>query len=181
MKHNIVGNPDGNPIRARWAFPTTVRTIATLEREHGDWISGKGTHYDFDPLFVDPDAASPDFSLRSKSPAINAGTWLTTINSDTANNQTLITLEDATPFYSGAGSPWFIEGETGDIIETQHGQTTTILSINYDKNTITVSPAINIIRGEGVALDYTGTAPDLGAHEYSGYRGISVPKNFKKE
>ncbi len=132
-------------------------------------------------MFVDPDAEHPDFALQESSPAIDSGTWLTTITSTTATDQTSITVQDATPFYSGSGAPWFIEGQSGDIIKTQHGQTTAILTINYDTNTITVSPAIDIIRGEGVALDYTGTAPDLGAHEYSGYRGISAPKNFKKE
>jgi hypothetical protein len=178
IKHNIFGNPDGSSIRARW---NKTSTIAVLETEHEDWISGGGTHYEFDPLFVDPDAEHPDFALQESSPAIDSGTWLTTITSTTATDQTSITVQDATPFYSGSGAPWFIEGQSGDIIKTQDGQTTAILTINYDTNTITVSPAIDIIRGEGVALDYTGTAPDLGAHEYSGYRGISAPKNFKKE
>ena len=71
-------------------------------------------------------------------------------------------MGDASYFYDG----WTIPDETGDQIKTKNGQTATILSINYDTNTITVSPAIDIINGEGLALNYSGLAPDIGAHEY---------------
>ncbi len=165
IKHNIFGDPDGTTMMARWS-PYGDKTLTEYEQLHGDWISGVGTHYNFDPLMTDP--ANQDFTLQSNSPAINAGTWLTTIASPTASNQTSIILDDATPFYSGSGSPWFIEGETGDTIKTQNGQITEIQSINYDTNAITVSPAINIVNGEGVALDYEGTAPDIGAFEFTG-------------
>lgn len=177
IKHNIFGNPDGI-IKAKWYQPSTTRTIAELEQQHIDWIPGAKTHYNFNPLFVDPDAAIPDFRLKQSSQAIDRGTWLTIITCATANNQTSITLDDATPFYSGAGAPWFIEGETGDVIKTQNGQLTTIQSIDYKTNTITVSPGINIVRGEGVALNYFGLAPDIGAYEYDSRLTLNTPKGL---
>jgi parallel beta-helix repeat protein len=115
-----------------------------------------------DPSFTNP--ANQDFTLQPTSPAINAGTFLTTITSNTANSRTSLKVADAGYFYDG----WGIPGEVGDIIKTQNGQTTTIQSINYDTNAIVVNPAINIIKNEGVALKYSGSAPDIGAFEFTG-------------
>jgi len=165
IKYNLFGDPC-KTIQGFWS-PHYVKTVEWLEDYESQWIND--THIlGQDPLFIDPDAGTPDFTLQASSPAIDHGTWLTTITSNTANNQTSITLEDAIPFYSGAGAPWLIEGETGDTIKTENGQITTIQSIDYDTNTITVSPAIDIVNGEGVALDYAGSAPDLGAFEFTG-------------
>ncbi len=72
-------------------------------------------------------------------------------------------MGDASYFYDG----WTIPDETGDQIKTKNGQTATILSINYNRNTITVTPAIDIVNGEGLSLNYFGLAPDIGAHEYA--------------
>jgi len=63
---------------------------------------------------------------------------------------------------------WNIYGEVGDTIKTESRQVTTIQSINYDTNTLTVSPSINIVQGEGLSLYYEGSAPDIGAFEYVG-------------
>lgn len=181
IKHNIFGQPDSSEVLARYALHNSIRNISTLEQNHKDWISGAKTHYNVDPLFIAPDAASPDFRLQKGSQAIDRGTWLTTIASATANNQTSITLDDATPFYSGAGAPWFIEGETGDVIKTQNGQLTTIQHIDYKTNTIAVSPGINIVRGEGVSLNYSGLAPDIGAYEYDNSLTLSSPTGLMIE
>ncbi len=163
ISHNIVGDPVNSAmIRWRDSLGSSGETLELAEANNEDWIVG--TNIESDPLFTNE--STQDFTLKSTSPAIDTGTWLTTITSATANNQTSIALEDATPFYSGAGSPWFIEGEVGDTIKTENGQITEIQSINYDTNAITVSPAIDIVNGEGIALKYGGSAPDIGAHEY---------------
>jgi len=114
----------------------------------------------YDPLFTD--VADRVFTLQPSSLLIDAGMWLTTITSLTANGQTSFTVDDVGYFYDG----WSISGETGDQIKTEHGQVATILNINYDMNTINVSPAIDIVNGEGLALNYFGAAPDIGAYEY---------------
>lgn len=119
-----------------------------------------------DPLYDDPD--NRVFTLQQGSPMIDAGAWLTTITSATANGVTSFNVKDADYFYDG----WTIPGETGDVIKTENGQTATILTINYDKNKITVSPAIDIVNGDGLALNYFGSAPDIGAYEY-GITGAS--------
>ena len=113
-------------------------------------------------------ANSRNFTLRSSSPMIDAGAFLTTVTSTTASGRTAFIVDDAAYFYDG----WGIPGETGDKIKTEHGQVTTIQTIDYDTHTITVSPAINIVNGEGVALNYFGSAPDIGAFEYT------VPGDF---
>ncbi len=82
---------------------------------------------------------------------IDTGAFLTTITSATASSQTAFTVDDAAYFYDG----WGIPGETGDTIKTQNGQITTIQNINYDTNTITVSPATDIVNGEGLSLNYS--------------------------
>lgn len=110
------------------------------------------------------DGPGNDFNLNSTSNAIDAGGWLTTITSSTNTGQTSFVVSDSMYFYDG----WDIPGETGDIIKTEGGEETTITDINYGTHTLTVSPAIDIVNGEGLSLTYNGTAPDIGAYESTG-------------
>jgi hypothetical protein len=95
---------------------------------------------------------------------IDAGTWMTTITSSTASGVSSFVVADSRYFYDG----WGIPGETGDIIMTQNCAVTTVKSIDYETHTITVNPPIDIIEGEGLALNFSDSAPDIGAHEYQG-------------
>ncbi len=113
-----------------------------------------------DPKLTNP--ASGDMRLQSSSPCIDAGQWLTTITSATGSGTSFV-VADPYFFFDGYG----ISGVSGDTIKTQNGQKTTIQSINYNTKTITVSPAINIVNGEGLSLDYSGSKPDIGAIEYT--------------
>lgn len=162
IKNNLFGDPD-KAIRGLWAG--NVADVSWLEKNDPQWVAGTNV-IGQDPLFRNTD--KHDFRLQDGSPAIDRGSFLTTISSPTAAKQTRITLADATPFYSGAGAPWFIEGDVGDTIKTEHGRISTIQTIDYKNNTLTVSPAIDIVQNEGLSLDYAGSAPDLGAHEYRG-------------
>ncbi len=138
---------------------STAKTLTQVESQYPtEWFG----NLEGNPLFTN--AANHDFTLQSNSPAIDAGDWLSTITSSTSSGKTSFTVADAKYFYDG----WGIPGETGDVIKTEHGQTTTIQSIDYNTNTLTVSPAISIVNGEGLALDYSGTKPDIGAIEYTG-------------
>ncbi len=112
-----------------------------------------------DPKFVS--ASNADFHLQSDSPAIDAGTFLTKTRS--SGSGTKIPIEDAGYFFDGYGIV------DGDIIQLE-GQTQTaqIVSVDYDNNIITVDRSFSWYSGQGVALAYSGSAPDIGAFEYEG-------------
>lgn len=136
-----------------------------------NWLDNAG-----DPKFVDitgtPDPMDEDqfdFSLQSDSPCIDSGGFLTTITSETGSGTSFV-VDDAGYFFFPWGS---MDGEilgaalVGDTIQFE-GQTSTaiITSIDYDTNTITVDQTVSWTQGDGVALEYNGTAPDIGAYEY---------------
>jgi len=123
-----------------------------------------------DPLFKN--TTLNDFTLKSDSPAIDAGTWLSTIISPTGSG-TSFEVADGSYFYDGYDIP----GETGEIIKTQGGQIATIVDIKGNK--ITVNKPINWTFGEGLALNYEGVAPDIGAKEYKLSTHLSPPKGLK--
>ncbi len=141
--------------------PVHQRTDIRNPNPNWDDVFCTANHYrdDVDPRFTNP--GSGDFTLQSSSPCINAGTWLTVTRS--AGSGTSIPVNDASYFTDG----WNII--EGDIIQLQ-GQTTTarITSINYDTNTITVDRSLTWTSGQGVALAYSGSAPDIGVYEYAG-------------
>ena len=139
---------------------TTQSTFAAISSAFGKEFPSGSINLSVDPKYMD--AANRDFSLQPGSPMIDAGTWLTTITSGTASGVSSFVVDDSRYFYDG----WGIPEETGDIIKTENGKVTTIISIDYETNTIKVSPAINTVNGEGLALSYSGSAPDIGAHEY---------------
>ncbi|MCK4627840.1 MAG: hypothetical protein KAT56_02490 [Sedimentisphaerales bacterium] len=155
VHNNLYFNPSGTK-RIYWDGTIYDSTDQTAWQDAGH-PGGIFT----DPLFVDPENSG--FHLQSTSPMIDTGVFLTTITSNTASSQTSFTVVDAGCFYDG----WGIPGEVGNTIKTQNGQTTTVQTVDYDTNTITVNPAINIVNNEGIALNYEGTAPDIGAYEYA--------------
>ncbi len=154
---NILYGTPSNEIR-RFGTP---KTLFEAESSWGSEFLDNVLPTSTQPTYRD--AANGDFTPQPNSPAIDAGAWLTIITSSTGSGKTSFTVANPYFFYDG----WGIPGETGDVIKTEHGQTTTIQSINYNTNTITVSPAISIVNGEGLALDYSGTKPDIGAIEYT--------------
>jgi len=128
-----------------------------------------------DPLFADISAASTvaniaafDFHLRTSSPAIDKGVFLTATTA--VGSGTVITVADAGYFIDGYG----ITG--GDTVQlegqTEHAQ---ILSIDYSANKITVDKSLTWSSGQGVALAYSGTAPDIGACEYAANSIVAPP------
>jgi len=109
------------------------------------------------PGFVD--ALNKDYHLSTDSPCIDAGGFLTKTTSVGSGNQ--IPVEDIIYFFDGFG----IVG--GDTIQLQ-GQTQKLVikSIDTTNNIITVNQSISWNIGDGVALSYSGTTPDIGAYEY---------------
>ena len=130
---------------------------------------------DVDSVIADPQFSNPaanDFTLKSTSPMIDAGIWLTTITSPKGSGKSF-RVADSSYFYDGYNIP----GETGEIIKTQSGQVATIVDVSG--NTITVNTSINWVLGEGLALNYDGSAPDIGATEYNLSSNLSPPEGLR--
>lgn len=145
-----------------------VRSLSYLQSTYGAFFHG---NQEEDPLFVNPGSVNdqdnssfdPEWlHLRSTSPMINAGAFLTTTTS--SGSGTSIVVADASYFFDG----WGIPGEQGDLIQLQ-GQTETarIVSIDYDNDRITVDRSLSWSADQGVSLPYRGSAPDIGAFEYA--------------
>jgi len=119
-------------------------------------VGAGATDITSDPLMVSP--ATGDFNLVPASPANNGGSWLTTITTATGSG-TSFTVADAGYFWDGQGVT------TGDVIRFQTSlERRTITDITG--NVITVSQSVSWTTGDGIAYNFTGTLPDMGAKEY---------------
>jgi parallel beta-helix repeat protein len=110
------------------------------------------------PGFVNEDAR--DFRLTAESPLVDAGAFLTTTAS--AGSGTVMPVADVTYFFDGYG----IAGEVGDYVQLA-GQAARarIVSINESNRTLQLDRALSWTAGQGVALAFNGSAPDVGAIE----------------
>jgi hypothetical protein len=111
-----------------------------------------------DPHFVD--LAGRDLRLGADSLAIDAGAFLTTTSAAGAGTE--LPVADTGFFYDGYG----IAGEVGDTIRLE-GDTTTavVIGLDDDARVLQLDRALEWTAGQGVALDYDGDAPDVGAFE----------------
>ena len=156
---------DNNFINNCW--PTTFQNFyfkntRTTKRTLSELIQKYSNEWNNDNFCADPKLIvgnKGELSLDKSSPLINAGKWLTYINDTSKGSTSFLRVKDATYFCDG----WKIPGEKGDIIRTQSGQKTQILSIDYLNSILSVNPPISIKEGEGVALEYDGHFPDVGA------------------
>ncbi|MBL1135386.1 MAG: DUF1565 domain-containing protein, partial [Chloroflexi bacterium] len=111
------------------------------------------------PNFVayNPSANQFDLHLQSTSPAIDAGVSLTETVS--TGSGTVIQVKDAGYFHAGYNGMI-----AADSIRVG-SETVTIVSINYDTNTITVNRSISWSANTPVNLPFNGNGPDIGAFE----------------
>ncbi|MFX0195377.1 MAG: right-handed parallel beta-helix repeat-containing protein [Candidatus Hodarchaeota archaeon] len=123
-----------------------------------------GHNIEVNPQFVNEN--NYDFRLRSGSPMIDAGGFLTrTVNSGTGNQ---IHVEDASYFFDGFGIV------QGDKVVVGANSPSRINKVSYNGNTITLETEITWNSGDPVSLPYSGSAPDIGAYEFNG-GGDEIP------
>jgi hypothetical protein len=112
-----------------------------------------------DPGFVDE--VKLDLHLKADSPMIDRGGPLTTARS--AGEGTTMPVDDVLWFSDG----FTIPGEKGDEIQLL-GTTDTarVVRIDYKARALVLDHPLTWKAGQGVALKFTGRAPDMGALEY---------------
>ncbi len=96
--------------------------------------------------------------LSSSSNAVDKGGYLTTTSNSGSGN--IIYVKDAGYFCDG------FDATKGDMIKIGNNPPTEVMSVDYKKNVIVVDDKISWDKGDGVALNYEGNAPDIGAAEY---------------
>jgi hypothetical protein len=114
-------------------------------------------------------AGAADFRLAPGSPGLNAGVFLTTVVGSGSGSR--LVVKDSLYFSDGNGVV------AGDTIQLQgSSQTVTITGIDRGGNALSLSAPVTFSDGQGVALPYTGSAPDIGAGAVT--LQPSTPKNF---
>ncbi|MGB5443971.1 MAG: right-handed parallel beta-helix repeat-containing protein, partial [Psychromonas sp.] len=122
-------------------------------------ILSNNSQVNSDPGFTD--AQKRDLTLTANSRQIDAGAYVAQA-AFKGSGRSLV-VDDASWFSDGFG----ISGVTGDHIRIQgRNDVATIVAINYATNTLTLSTALVWKSGDGVHLNYSGNAPDVGAFEF---------------
>jgi hypothetical protein len=149
------------------------------------------------PLFVDPDVTdptaltlsgdtwvgNPDLSLQSNSTAIDAGTYLTTVHTDDTSSGTTLEVVDSSYFQDGTWGSSLATLNADYIcvgLTVADAECVQIDSIT-DGDTIELASGISRSDNDYVWLQkdssgnlvLAGTAPDYGAHEYTGTASLS--------
>ena len=122
--------------------------------------SSQGPHdlWNIDPQFINADEFN--FHLQNASPCIDAGTYLA--RTTKAGSGLQIPITDAKIFIDGFG---ITHGDSIQLEDQAHG--VEITQIDYASNIITVSQPLSWESGVGISTTYSGTAPDMGAFEFS--------------
>jgi hypothetical protein len=126
---------------------------------------------DTDNIYADPKLVATDgssFDLQPGSPALNAGTYLTTVALGDSGSGTSLVVKDASYFQDHFG----VSGVNADCISvTTAGNHVCITALNYSTNTLTLANSVTRSSGDPVWLysDSTGrivlvgSAPNIGA------------------
>ena len=151
----------------------TCGTIFGHQYNSGSWLSDPGNKTT-DPLFIN--YSTQNFHLQSGSPAIAAGTFLTTVAAGDSGSGTSLVVADASYLQDGMGLQNPNSTVQGDCISvTTVGNHVCITAVNYSTNTLTMASGFSRSVGDSVWLYsksdgtvvLTGTAPDMGAYPYS--------------
>jgi len=143
----------------------------------GSWLGDPGNLH-VDPKFVSyisPGSLSNNYHLQAGSPAIAAGTHLTTVAAGDSGSGTSLVVSDAAYFQDGYGLSNAYSTVNGDCIAVGTASNhVCVTAVNYTTNTLTLASSISRSVGQGVYLYsksdgmqvLTGSVPDLGAHPY---------------
>lgn len=171
------GDPTGNIIKNNILYANQIDAIGLY-----DVASGSNTVTNnllgTNPLFTDVSSAYtadstalPNFVLLDGSPAIDQGTYLTTVAVADTGSGTALVVSDA-----GYFAAWNIPNADNDYIAVGTvSNSVQIASINYSTNTLTLANTISRQDGDPVWLfkltngtpSLKGAGVDMGAHEYN--------------
>jgi len=142
--------------------------VGDQERFESIWASqaGEGERM-INPLLVDARWTSAedygDFSPTEGSPCVDQGAFLVTVVSESGSG-----LELALSDVYGLVHAGRMEGMEGDVIRFEGtSERRRVMAIDYAASTITVDAPVTWAKGQGIALDYQGVRPDIGAWEYA--------------
>jgi len=121
------------------------------------------------PLFVSSNPqVLQDFDLQSGSPGVDEGMFVTTVVRSGTSDR--VQVGDSKFFIDGFGLI------PGDVIKLQGTSTTArVVAIDHSTNTLQLSQSLTFRAGQGIALDYSGSAPDIGARERGGSAVVGAP------
>jgi hypothetical protein len=168
----------------------TCTTVYGHTYEIGTWM-GESHNQNADPLFVkyvSQGSLSNDYHLQAGSPAIAAGTYLTTVASADSGSGTSLIVNDAAYFQDGYGLSNASSTVSPDCVAVGTASNhVCVTKVNYTTNTLTLASSISRSAGEGVYLYsnsdgvqvLTGSAPDMGAYPFgSGTTPPSPPSGL---
>jgi len=154
--NNIIDNSaraDGETFAVDATSQSGFQADGNLVHRSGNPAQRRGVQKD--PKLVSPNDL--DFRLQEKSPAVDAGSPLTSTTA--SGNGTSIPVQDAGFFSDG----WDIS--TGDLVRVGDSQPARIMHIDYVKNIIEVDQALTWSADDPLQYDFGGKAPDIGAME----------------
>ena len=145
---------------ATWKSWLQTKSNFTGDEAHSQVVSGgPSALFTNVPGQVTGDPAQYNFSLKTNSPAIDSGVFLTTtVGSGTG---TTMTVADAKIFFDG------YDITLGDEIQLD-GQLARARITNNNGNTLTLNSSLSWSNGQGLSLSYEGSKPDTGAIEFTG-------------
>jgi hypothetical protein len=154
--------------RNNLAYSTgTITNLYGQVYEQGSWTD-IASNLRADPLFVGYSASAlGNLNLQAGSPAIAAGSYLTTVAAGDSGSGTTLLVNDAGFFQDGFG----IAGVQPDQIRVGTSTVVQITSVNYATNTLVLANSITRSPGSPVylfsdskgSIVLSGNAPDLGA------------------
>ena len=162
--NNIIGHDPGNNDVIQYSTPATYDdwTLSTVQSSYAGYISD---NIQANPEFVN--AGAGNFELAGGSPAIATGAHLAHATASGAS--TSVPVDDPYFFTNGYGVV------PGDSVKIGRNSPVSVTAVNYASKVLTVSSAVTFNTGDAVDLaNYNGSAPDMGAFEYSS----SAPEAF---
>ena len=154
QNNSLFGTGAGQTVIRYWASSIIDGTLSDWQSKYPGAFSN---NIEALPQFVDE--ATLDFHLRAGSPLIDAGRLLTATTA--AGSGTVVPVADAKFFTDGYGIA------EGDTIVIGSNAPVKIVGIDHVGSKLVVDRSIAWAVNDKVSLPYSGSAPDIGAFEFS--------------